>query len=190
MASIDFPNTPTTGQSFSAGGKTWVYDGSIWKLRTATASRDAYDIAVDNGFVGTEAEWLDSLVGADGATGPTGATGPVAGSANQIVYKDGANAPAGSSGLTYDGVSLKVNGNLESTYSNGDEGGEIFLNKPATNTTITTGVTIDVYQNRLRFFENGGSGRGYYLDITAGASAAGAALNSQDPISPFLFLGA
>ena len=26
----------------------------------------AYDVAVDNGFVGTEAQWLASLVGADG----------------------------------------------------------------------------------------------------------------------------
>jgi hypothetical protein len=29
----------------------------------------AYDVAVNNGFVGTEQEWLDSLVGADGAIG-------------------------------------------------------------------------------------------------------------------------
>ena len=36
----------------------------------------AYDIAVANGFVGTEAEWLESLVGADGAQGPQGETGP------------------------------------------------------------------------------------------------------------------
>lgn len=32
----------------------------------------AYEIAVDNGFVGTEAEWLASLVGRQGDTGATG----------------------------------------------------------------------------------------------------------------------
>lgn len=37
----------------------------------------AYEIAVSNGFVGTEEEWLDSLVGPAGPTGPTGPTGPV-----------------------------------------------------------------------------------------------------------------
>ena len=36
----------------------------------------AYDVAVANGFVGTEAEWLESLVGETGPTGATGATGP------------------------------------------------------------------------------------------------------------------
>ena len=39
----------------------------------------AYEVAVQEGFVGTKAEWLASLQGADGATGPqgeTGATGP------------------------------------------------------------------------------------------------------------------
>lgn len=38
--------------------------------------KSAYEIAVDNGFVGTEAQWLASLVGATGATGDTGDTGP------------------------------------------------------------------------------------------------------------------
>jgi hypothetical protein len=35
----------------------------------------AYEVAVANGFSGTEAEWLLSLVGAAGATGPAGADG-------------------------------------------------------------------------------------------------------------------
>ena len=60
-------------------------------------------------------------------------------------------------------------------YSNGDEGGEIFLNKSVTNTSITNGVTIDVHQNKLRIFENGGTFRGGYYDITA--LSAGVATN-------------
>lgn len=43
------------------------------------AGASAYEVAVANGFVGTEEEWLASLVGPQGATGPqgpTGATGP------------------------------------------------------------------------------------------------------------------
>lgn len=27
---IDFPNSPTIGQQFSAGGQTWVWTGSVW----------------------------------------------------------------------------------------------------------------------------------------------------------------
>jgi hypothetical protein len=65
---------------------------------------------------------------------------------------------------------------LRSTNSSGDEGGVILLYKPQTNSTISgTGVTIDVYQNKLRIFEQGGSARGVYIDITA--AGAGVATN-------------
>jgi hypothetical protein len=40
------------------------------------AGKSAYEIAVDNGFTGTEAEWLTSLIGGTGATGSTGPQGP------------------------------------------------------------------------------------------------------------------
>ncbi len=63
---------------------------------------------------------------------------------------------------------------LRSNNSSGDEGGEILLAKPQTNSTIAgTGVTIDVYQNKLRIFEQGGSARGGYFDITALAAGVG-----------------
>lgn len=67
-------------------------------------------------------------------------------------------------------------GNLRSTNSSGDEGGEIFLNKSVTNTTLVTGVTIDVNGDRLRFFENGGTNRGYYIDIASGGTSVGTSL--------------
>jgi hypothetical protein len=84
------------------------------------------------------------------------------------------NSVSGSS-FVYSGADVTAAQNLRSINSSGDEGGEIFLNKAVTNTTLTGGVTIDVYQNRLRFFEQGGTARGYFLDITAGG--AGAATN-------------
>jgi hypothetical protein len=37
--------------------------------------KSAYEIAVDEGFLGSEAQWLATLVGADGADGATGPTG-------------------------------------------------------------------------------------------------------------------
>lgn len=63
--------------------------------------KSAYEVAVDNGFVGTQVQWLASLVG---AVGPAGADGA-----------DGANGADGVDGLTpqiaitYDDVT----GNLE-----------------------------------------------------------------------------
>lgn len=37
--------------------------------------KSAYEIAVDNGFEGTEQEWLESLVGPQGPRGPEGPQG-------------------------------------------------------------------------------------------------------------------
>jgi len=70
-------------------------------------------------------------------------------------------------------VAANAGSKLSVMQSDGDEGGEIFLNKPATNSTITNGVTIDIFRNRLRFFEQGGSARGFYLDITSGGNSVG-----------------
>ena len=41
----------------------------------AQDGKSAYQIAVDNGFEGTEAEWLESLKGSDGADGADGSDG-------------------------------------------------------------------------------------------------------------------
>ena len=62
----------------------------------------------------------------------------------------------------------------------GDEGGEILLGKPITNTTLTgSGITIDSYQNKIRFFEQGGAARGAYIDLTACGAGVGTNLLSD-----------
>jgi len=53
--------------------------------------------------------------------------------------------------------------------ASGIEGGEIELAKAPTS-TLAGNVIIDVYENKLRFFEGGGNGRGFYLDLTTGAN--------------------
>lgn len=65
---------------------------------------------------------------------------------------------------------------LISNYSVGDEGGEIQLAKPQTNTSINTAVIIDIYQNKLRIFESGGTNRGAYIDLTAANTGVGSNL--------------
>lgn len=63
---------------------------------------------------------------------------------------------------------------LYSTSSSGDEGGQINLAKPATGSSISgTGVVIDIYQNKLRIFEEGGSARGAYIDLTTAGTSVG-----------------
>jgi hypothetical protein len=62
---------------------------------------------------------------------------------------------------------------LTSTQSSGDEGGQLNLAKAATNTTLAGNVIVDIYQNRFRIFENGGTNRGAYIDLTAAAASVG-----------------
>lgn len=54
----------------------------------------------------------------------------------------------------------------------GDEGGEILLEKPP-NGNLSGGITIDAYQNKIRIFEQGGTARGVYIDLTAAAAGVG-----------------
>lgn len=52
--------------------------------------KSAYQIALDNGFEGTESEWLNSLIGATGADGADGEDGqgvPTGGTAGQVLVK-------------------------------------------------------------------------------------------------------
>ena len=52
------------------------------------------------------------------------------------------------------------------TVGSGDEGGEIQLAVPQTNTSLTNKVIIDVFQNRLRFWEAGADSKGVYVDLS------------------------
>ena len=61
---------------------------------------------------------------------------------------------------------------LTSTNATGDEGGQINLAKPP-NATISGGVTIDVYQDKIRFFEKDGTSRGVFIDLTGASASVG-----------------
>ena len=68
---------------------------------------------------------------------------------------------------TFASITTTGSNGLIVNYASGDEGGEMLLAKPVTNTSISgTGIVVDVYQNKLRFFEQGGSARGVFIDLT------------------------
>ena len=85
--------------------------------------------------------------------------------AGLLETKIGAAAATGTASGTY----------LVSTNASGDEGGEVQLAKPP-NGTLSGGVTIDAYQNKLRIFEQGGSARGVSIDLTKAPAGVGAEL--------------
>ena len=56
-------------------------------------------------------------------------------------------------------------GIIRSAQSIADEGGQIELSKPVSNTSLSGNVTIDVYQNKVRIFDGAGTNRGVFIDI-------------------------
>ena len=98
-----------------------VWQGPATNLQGAQGATGSTGNQGDTGATGaqgatgpTGAQGAAGAQGDDGANGPTGAqgdtgaqgaTGPVAGSANQLVYKDSSNNPAGSANFTFDGTS-------------------------------------------------------------------------------------
>jgi len=71
---------------------------------------------------------------------------------------------------------LDVNGEINAAAVGGDEGGQLNLEKPATGTTLSGNVSIDVYQNKIRIFDSGGTARGAYIDLSAAAEGVGSNL--------------
>jgi len=55
----------------------------------------------------------------------------------------------------------------------GDEGGEIKLANAITNSVLTGDIVIDVYQNRLRFYESAGTNRGAFINLASAATGVG-----------------
>lgn len=121
------------------------------------------------------------------------------GSANYVMKTDGAGAlswsPAAftniaqtfsalqsfSSGISASGgtFSTQLNAqNFKALTVGGDEGGQIEFGVPATGTTLNTAVAIDIYQNRLRIFETGGSNRGIYADLNIAGTGVGGVIEA------------
>ena len=62
------------------------------------------------------------------------------------------------------------------TQSLANEGGQIDFALPSSGSTLSSGVSIDIYQNRLRIFESGGTNRGAYIDLSAASTGVGSNL--------------
>jgi len=91
-----------------------VWDGSQWYDLSGVVGSDgasAYDVWIAEGNTGSEADFLASLVGADGAPGPEGPEGPAG--ADGVA---GSQGPAGADGANgADGTSVTILGLLAST---------------------------------------------------------------------------
>jgi len=109
-------------------------------------------------------------------------------SANAYILFGSANANtlgrAGTGPLTYTGAftatGILSGSEISATQSSGNEGGQINLALAATNTTLNSSVAIDIFQNKLRIFETGGTNRGVFIDM-ANSAAAGVGTDLLNP---------
>lgn len=83
----------------------------------------------------------------------------------------GNNAPSTTLDVT---GSLGVSGVTTFRTAGGDEGGEIEFGVPQTNTTLSTRVVTDIWQNRFRIFD--GNTNGVYIDLSKAPTGVGGEL--------------
>lgn len=98
--------SPVTALDFV--GANLTVDGDTATITIdADLAKSAYDLAVENGFVGTVNQWLLSLIGAQGAQGPQGPAGADG--------AQGPQGPAGQRGAKGDqGTSVTLQGSVQS----------------------------------------------------------------------------
>jgi hypothetical protein len=124
---------------------------------TANTAMKGYVDAVTTAWTANATTQLSQITGANAAivTANTAMKGYVDG---QITTR------AALTGATFSGAVTATE--LFVTSPGGNEGGQLNLAPAVTNTTLVGNITIDVYQNKLRFWEGGGTNRGGYFDLT------------------------
>lgn len=76
----ELPSDPTQGDAYTIGADKvlYVFNGTTWQDMGSikgVEGKSAYEVAAENGFIGTESEWLESLKGERGLTGEKGDPG-------------------------------------------------------------------------------------------------------------------
>ena len=140
--------------------------------------------ANSNSIVGTFSNTGLAVTGTVSGTGNISTSGKFIGDGSSLTNVT--VSVAGNITGTSQNVSL-VAGSFTATFDNtgiltlprmgGDEGGEINFGVPATNTTLSTRVVLDVYQDRLRIFD--GNTKGAYIDLSQAATGVGTLLNNR-----------
>ena len=94
-------------------------------MRTQAISPQIIRVAVDNGFVGTEEEWLESLVGPEGPRGRQGADGepgPAGVTSAEVTVDDTTGTPSAQISVNNGLLSLSLSGIKGETGPQGEQG--------------------------------------------------------------------
>ena len=133
---------------------TLLFNGNeIGSSTSTTAGKSAYEIAQENGFEGTESEWLESLKGRDGTNGTDGTDGA-----------DGENGTDGKDGKS--AYEIAVQNGFEGTeleWLDSLKGDQIdAYTKEETDTKFVTAPQIWTGSNQFKFGVDADGNYGYY----------------------------
>ena len=174
-------NTITTGTGVGGiiAGANVIYSNIFVANSTTTSISNSTGAIISNGGLGVKGNvYADAIY--DGGIEVISFANQAFNQANSANVLAQAAYNQANSALS--NTNLNVSGTLRALNQGGDEGGEIFLDRPVTNTSLAAGVTIDIFQNKLRIFETGGSVRGVFIDI-ANSAAGGVGTDLLNPTS-------
>ena len=127
---IDFPNSPNTNDTHADGGRTWIWDGTTWKIySSSTSGIGLNDLSVTTSSVGTAALSYNTTTGVFTYT-PPDLSGYIT---SQYTLPTSSTTVLG--GVKVDGSTI--------TISNGVISGASTYSLPTASTTVLGGVKID-----------------------------------------------
>lgn len=145
------------------------------------AGKSAYQIAVDNGFVGDEPTWLASLVGADGAPGMDGADGADGADGIDGVDgtdgMDGAQGPQGNPGADGAGAAV-LTANCDSDVY---VGAAVYLTEDSPNDSVMSDWTNLLFLTAMDYQEYTSLAHNALADDMSTANVIGIVTNKPTP---------
>lgn len=158
-------------------------------INTTTASLNlktgSYATTGSNQFNGNQ-----SITGSLTVTSLTTISSSISANSSSLFLNSGSNLYVQNNGVVEITGSLIVSGsmilNVPVLYvgtGSGVEGGEIDLAYAQTTTLTGSALVFDVYQDRLRIFENGGTNRGAYLNVVSQSTGVGSEIVTSPNVS-------
>ena len=162
-ASFDTRYINTGGDGVISGSSqlTSSYDGRY----ILTASFNAFTASAQavttgsNSFNGTQTITGSLIITSGSFVGSN-----ITANTSSLYLTSGSNMYVQNNGVVEITGSLIVSGTTRFASAGGDEGGEIEFGVPTTNTTLSTRVVGDIYQNRFRIFD--GNTKGVFIDLS------------------------